>query len=196
MTRVIGLAILVLLAAGLPAASASLHTRNAGVVWAQYTAIWGANVDGRDKRVITTYSGGYVDGFHDPAWSPSGQVLAYGSCLSAGCVIHLVRPAGGVKQTLPGFGLLIALWEPTWSPDGRELAVQNGPSGAPILGAGGVAIEPSLEVVESGAHDRVAVSHLRFLLSHDSTGAAPCRQLCGDPRTSGTQPDRTCGRVY
>jgi hypothetical protein len=49
------------------------------------------------------------------------------------------------------------------------------------LHAGGVAIEPSLEVVESCAHDRVAVSHLRFLLSHASTIAVPSRrELYGD----------------
>ena len=40
------------------------------------------------------------------------------------------------------------------------------------LHAGGVAIEPSLEVVERHAHDRVAVSHRRFLLSHARTIAA------------------------
>ena len=43
------------------------------------------------------------------------------------------------------------------------------------LHAGGVAIEPALEVVERHAHDRVAISHLGFFLSHARTIAAISR---------------------
>ena len=48
------------------------------------------------------------------------------------------------------------------------------------------------------AHDRVAVSHLRFLLSHASTIATlhHAANSPGDSGTGGTRPDRTCGRVY
>ena len=135
MTRVIGLAVLVVLAAGLPA-SAGSHSRNAGIVWAQGSAIWGSSVDGRQKRLVTTYFGGRItDGFSSPAWSPSGEVLAYDNCASDSCWIHLVRPAGGVKQTLGSAARLIE-FHPAWSPDGRELAFATGVSGAPVLGRG------------------------------------------------------------
>jgi TolB protein len=121
MTRVIGFAVLVVLTAGLPAATASSHARNAGIVWAQGPAIWGANADGSQQRLITTYRGGlFTDGFHEPSWSSSG-VLAYSNCASDSCSIHLVSPASGAKQTLPPFGLAKSS-APAWSPDGRELA--------------------------------------------------------------------------
>ena len=121
MTRVIGWVFVVVIAAALPA-SASSHGRNAGIVWAEGSAIWGARSDGSDKRLITTYIGGKItNGFNAPAWSPSGQVLAYGNCASDSCWIHLVSPASASNRTLPGFGLT-HMNEPAWSPDGRELA--------------------------------------------------------------------------
>lgn len=142
MTRVIGFAVLVVLTAGLPAASAISHSRNAGIVWAQGSEIWGARVDGSDKRLITTYFGDRItDGFYSPAWSPSGQVLAYGNCASDSCWIHLVSPASGAKQTLPDFDFAKS-YAPAWSPDGRELAFSA--RHGPILPHGGGIFAASL----------------------------------------------------
>ena len=135
MKRIIGLAVLVLLAAGLPAASAGSHARNAGIVWAQRGAIWGADIDGRHKQIITTYHGPYVDSFASPAWSPSGQTLAYNTWASDSVWLHLVRPASDTNRTLPVVGSAVQI-DPTWSPDGRKLAISTGKSGAPVQGRG------------------------------------------------------------
>jgi hypothetical protein len=64
--------------------------------------------------------------------------------------------------------------------------------------AGGVAIEPSLEVVQRHAHDRVAVSHRSFLLSHARTIAAVhhAANSTATQEPAEPEPDRTCGWVY
>jgi Tol biopolymer transport system component len=104
----------------LPAA-ASRQRQNAGIVWAQAYAILGAHADGSHRHRITDYDGGIVpDNFASPVWSPAGRKLAYNNCDSGVCVIHLFRYSGR-NETLLRLG---GANNPTWSPDGLELAFQ------------------------------------------------------------------------
>jgi TolB protein len=134
--RLTSFVVLVSFVAALPVASGASRSPNEGIIWAQDSGIWGAGVDGRQPQKITAYYGNFApDWFNTPRWSPSGQMLAYDTCGSDSCFVHLVRPAGGRKQTLPSRGSLIE-FSPAWSPDGRELAFVTGQSGAPVLGRG------------------------------------------------------------
>ncbi len=59
----------------------------------------------------------------DPAWSPNGRRLAYTRSQWNGPVsLYLTNEDGTLTQRAMGFGA------PTWSPDGRWLAVQGGSS--------------------------------------------------------------------
>jgi Tol biopolymer transport system component len=124
MRVVVQLLALAALLAFLPPASASSNRRNAGIVWAQDEGIYGADADGARRRGITDYDGGFVpDNFASPAWSPSGRTLAYNNCDSGACLIHLVDPAARARRTVRRFGLGLQN-DPTWSPDGSELAFE------------------------------------------------------------------------
>lgn len=112
-------AVVVVFASVLPAA-ASVQRQNAGIVWAQRNAIYGAHVDGSRRHKITDFDGGIVpDEFAAPVWSPAGRTLAYNNCDSGVCLIHLFSYSGR-RETLRNGGN-----NPTWSPDGRELAFQK-----------------------------------------------------------------------
>jgi Tol biopolymer transport system component len=113
-------------------ADASLQREPVGIVWAQADGIYGANIDGSERHVITSYDGGFVpDYFAAPVWSPDGRVLAYNNCDSGACMIHLV--GGNRRRTIRRYYVEN---DPTWSPDGRELAVQVSNTDCPICGMG------------------------------------------------------------
>jgi TolB protein len=126
--------VVVVVFAAVLAAPASPHRRNAGIVWAEANAIYGANADGSGRHKITAYYGRYLpDNFSSPVWSPSGRVLAYSTCGSDTCFIQLFGPSGR-KRTL-SLDKLQAETSPTWSPDGQELAFTSS-RGSPIAGEG------------------------------------------------------------
>lgn len=118
-------------------ATASSHplARNAGIVWGADDGIYGANVDGSNRHLITRYKGGApTDDYEFPDYSPSGRQLAYNTIVSATCLIHVLRPMGGRKRTL-------ALgencnWDPSWSPDEEYLGFVD----AEAVGGAGISI--------------------------------------------------------
>ena len=91
-----------------------------------------------------------------PSWSPDGRQIAFlrgigvpvgggGFQVPSGFTIHLVSPLGGPDRKLSDF--LAAIGKPSWSPDGRWLAVAGarvggapGPTGA--AGSGGFYLVP------------------------------------------------------
>ncbi len=85
------------------------------------SGIYGAKIDGSNRHLITRYKGGApTDGYFSPEWSAKGQSLTY---WTSGERIML-RPGGYPyarrSQDAP-IGLLCNT-DPTWSPDGRQIA--------------------------------------------------------------------------
>jgi dipeptidyl aminopeptidase/acylaminoacyl peptidase len=93
----------------------------------QQFQIWVMNVDGSDRRRLT--SGG--DGEFGPQWSPDGRRLAYMVWDDSGCT-----PTSGSGCAVPdvwtvdadGSGqrkILDSAFQPRWSPDGSKLLFQR-----------------------------------------------------------------------
>jgi Tol biopolymer transport system component len=77
--------------------------------------IYVVNADGTRRRSITE-SADDPDGVYQPAWSPTGDWIAF---ITQDGVITLIHPDGSDRHDLSGDGTALT---PTWSPDGTEIA--------------------------------------------------------------------------
>ncbi len=122
----VAVALLPFLAAG----QASGRTSD-GLVWGERTGVYSTNASGSGKRLITSFPPvddkyGW-DEYRRPTWSPSGRLVAYATCASATCLVHVVPRGDGKGVTLPApTGTAL---NPTWAPDGGQIAFENFPTG-------------------------------------------------------------------
>lgn len=113
-----------------PSAGSHSRMQNAGIVWGwDYHGVFGADVDGGHSRLVASYfpwarSFGGPDGYTKPAWSPSGDALAYHVWASATNDIIVLEPRARVKRSL--LGSWEAAGSPAWSPDEEQLAFAGG----------------------------------------------------------------------
>lgn len=76
--------------------------------------------DGSEAKACRLTTGpGDAEG---PAWSPSGDWIAYARIVGEDAAIHLVRPDGSGARALTAPGRNVLDLHPTWSPDARRLA--------------------------------------------------------------------------
>lgn len=133
--RVVAFLCLAVLAAPLAADSArSAGTSlTVGIVWADSTeGIYVANVDGSGVRRLVSR---IADQHFDPAWSPSGDALAFSTRKSDSTWVHVLRPATGTVGVIafrsrwsspaPPRRIFSYLLESTWAPDEKHLAVSD-----------------------------------------------------------------------
>jgi TolB protein len=121
-----------MLVAAIPAASSAGTTTNCASgriafqrnIWltnesgSDITDVWVVRANGTGQRNLTGGDRIFFEG--GPAWSPSGDAIAY-TALGDRWGLYLMNPAGGqVRRLAKG-----DLWNPTWSPDGRTLAVES-----------------------------------------------------------------------
>jgi Tol biopolymer transport system component len=94
------------------------------------SGLWVINVATGDEREILHFDNEWIG---LPAWSPNGRTIAFDRGTAQGVVtddahVWTVRPNGsGLRQLTP---LLVGHQAPSWSPDGRRLAVTTAPKGS------------------------------------------------------------------
>jgi len=105
------------LALASPAAAGTFSGHNGRIAYVQTVAgqpqIFTMAANGRDRRQVTNVPGGATA----PDWSRDGNTLAFSV---GGSIIDTADAAGG---GLRGITADIDALEPSWSPDGRDLAV-------------------------------------------------------------------------
>jgi Tol biopolymer transport system component len=104
---------------------------NAGIVWAEFAGVFGADVDGTDVRRLAP---SIADELADPAWSPSGDRLVFSARNSDSVELHMLRPASGTSRVLrlrgrwrfPRQGRSFSyVLESSWAPDEQHLVVTD-----------------------------------------------------------------------
>jgi Tol biopolymer transport system component len=123
-----GLCLAVLLS---PAAgSARQATYNAGIAWSA-DGVYIAEADGSGARRVVPE---VADQHFGPAWSPSGDELVFSARNSDSVDVYLVAAATGERRVLSLRGRWVSprrgrvfsyLLEPTWAPDGRQIAFSD-----------------------------------------------------------------------
>lgn len=114
----------------LGSSSATSSHVNAGVVWAAWKGVYGAEVDGSGTHLITASRG--MDYHATPAWSPSGRTLAYSACASDSCGIEIFTPSSGKTRSLRVRLAALKdrlgehLTQSAWAPDGTRLVLKDG----------------------------------------------------------------------
>lgn len=101
--------------------------RQAKLIWVSERSgspeIWMRNLDGSDRPVVTTqdFPAGTVTAFMNPALSPEGDRLVYGTIDNAGVIqLWVSSLAGGSPARLTNSPPAIAEFASNWSPDGKE----------------------------------------------------------------------------
>ena len=123
MTRRLAGATLALLALNVPPATATMPGANGRLVVQREVGkqfdLFTINPDGSGERVVRR-SPQTIEA--EPAWSPDGRRLAFGSGPADEFVGEIVttNPQGGGARTLTGFGSFSG--SPAWAPDGHRLA--------------------------------------------------------------------------
>jgi TolB protein len=114
--------------------------------------IYSMNVDGSDRRRLTSQPGPNTD----PAWSPDGQQIAFASLGNAGTGLYAMNRDGSNLRMIRSFGKeefggapLVA--RPSWSPDGKRIAftlgiieisaLMTGPSFIYVVNADGTGLQ-------------------------------------------------------
>jgi Tol biopolymer transport system component len=101
--------------------------RNAGITWGTYDTIRSATADGSSRRVLVRP---FADNEGDPAWTRDGRALAFFASFSDSARIYVFsRWTRRIVRTLESPAA--RSYEPTWSPDGKRIAVSEdwGPFG-------------------------------------------------------------------
>ena len=101
-----------------------------------------------ERRVLDSTRPTYVN----PAWSPSGDRIAYAATTGVRYSVHIIPASGGEPRVVTDG------WAPTWSPDGTRLAVArslNEPASIDVVDLQGVAIA---RVTPTAADERVVWS--------------------------------------
>ena len=102
--------------ASTPAAQATYLGENGKIAYYRSGEIWVMDPDGSNQAPLGVGQGSGA------AWSPDGAKLAY-SC-ARGFNTCTANADGSAVKMLDNFGLS-PQYSPTWSPDGRRLAIQN-----------------------------------------------------------------------
>jgi Tol biopolymer transport system component len=122
----LGLAVLLSPAAG----SAHQAASNAGIAWSA-DGVFIAEADGSEVRRVVP---DVADQHFGPAWSPDGDELVFSGRNSDSVDVYLVAAATGERRVLslrgrwasPRRGRVFSyLLEPTWDPDGRQIAFSD-----------------------------------------------------------------------
>ena len=99
---------------------ANISPNGKRVVMASRGDIFTAPVEFGDARNITKSSGA-AD--RAPIWSPEGDKIAWFSDSNGkGYALHVNNQDGTTKTTTISIGVSKMAWEPTWSPDGKNIA--------------------------------------------------------------------------
>jgi Tol biopolymer transport system component len=107
---------IVALAAAAPA-SATFPGRNGRVAYPTSSGISTAKPNGTDAHQLIAFPGA-----RDPAWSADGKRLAFVVPGRKGhLLVYVVRAGGTHPRRVSRTG--VDRWQPSWSPDGKELAV-------------------------------------------------------------------------
>ena len=116
---------------GLVAASftSANGVHNAGITWGSGDGpIYGANVDGSGRHVLVPQ---FADNEGDPAWTRDGRAFAFYTQNGDNVRIHVRWPGTHRERVLrsdyrsPPRRDLAYLYGPTWSPDGKRIAVSD-----------------------------------------------------------------------
>jgi Tol biopolymer transport system component len=138
----------------------------------------------RSEHVVVSASGGAVQPspFARPSYSPDGRMIAYRRVAGASVEIVLRDAASNTERVVGTFAGFAAAWGPTWSPDGRRIAV----AGTLGNGAGHVAV---LDATNATATFREIndVTGDAFAWSPDSTEIATSVFDGPAPRAGGTR---------
>lgn len=96
------------------------------------------NPRSQEERVVVPASGGSVQPtpYARPAYSPDGRTIAYRRVAGTNVEIVLRDATANTERVAGTFAGFAATWGPTWSPDGRSIAV----AGTLADGAGHVAV--------------------------------------------------------
>ena len=108
--------------AAAPAGSRDTFTnaaRNAGISFTCRNAICVVKPDGSGRSVFVTV---WFDGYADPSWTRDGAVLAYDVAYSDTRRIHIFRVSTRTHDEFPLRGDARS-YDPSWSPDGKRIAV-------------------------------------------------------------------------
>ena len=93
--------------------------------------IWVMNADGSGQTQLT-FSSNTLGADYEPRWSPDGSTIVFASNRSNASNLWLMNPDGsGLRRLSTVFAS-----EPSWSPDGRRLACDNG-NGISVIGIDG-----------------------------------------------------------